>query len=290
MILNIALITNYNISEKAAAAMAVAERLMKHSVKILIPSNYRERIERMHRQRAYMNFESLQNVYNAADMIIVLGGDGTIMESARKAALRRTPVLGINLGRVGYLAELEMNELHLLDNVMEGKYRLDERAMLNAEIVSGGGQKVKQVGYALNDVVISNGFVSRIIDLQLSEGGTFINNYRADGLIISTPTGSTAYSMSAGGPVADPRISCFCVTPVCPHMLSARPILFPDDAVLEVKHVCKREKVLYLTLDGKLSYELMRNDVVRITKSELTTSIIRVKDRSFYDKLRQKSL
>lgn len=288
--MNIALITNYNISEKAAAAMIVAERLVKHGVKLLIPSNYRERIERMHRQRAYTNFESLQNVYNTADMIIVLGGDGTIMESARKAALRRTPVLGINLGRVGYLAELEMNELHLLDHVMEGKYRLDERTMLNAEIISAGGHKTKQVGYALNDAVISNGFVSRIIDLQLSEGGTFINNYRADGLIISTPTGSTAYSMSAGGPVADPRISCFCVTPVCPHMLSARPILFPDDAVLEVKHVCKREKVLYLTLDGKLNYELMRNDVVRITKSELTTAIIRVKDRSFYDKLRQKSL
>lgn len=288
--MKIALITNYNISEKAAAAMTVAERLVKHGTKLLIPSNYRDRIERMHKQRAYMNFESLQTVYNNADMIIVLGGDGTIMESARKAALRGTPVLGINLGRVGYLAELEMNELHLLDAVMEGKYRLDERAMLNAEIVSGGGQKVKQVGYALNDAVISNGFVSRIIDLQLSEGGTFINNYRADGLIIATPTGSTAYSMSAGGPVADPRISCFCVTPVCPHMLSARPILFPDDAVLEVKHVCKREKVLYLTLDGKLNYELMRNDVVRITKSELTASIIRVKDRSFYDKLRQKSL
>ena len=282
--MKIALITNYNISEKAAAAMTVAERLVKHGAKLLIPSNYRDRIERMHKQRAYMNFESLQTVYNNADMIIVLGGDGTIMESARKAALRGTPVLGINLGRVGYLAELEMNELHLLDAVMEGKYRLDERAMLNAEIVSGGGQKVKQVGYALNDAVISNGFVSRIIDLQLSEGGTFINNYRADGLIIATPTGSTAYSMSAGGPVADPRISCFCVTPVCPHMLSARPILFPDDAVLEVKHV------LYLTLDGKLNYELMRNDVVRITKSELTASIIRVKDRSFYDKLRQKSL
>lgn len=270
--------------------MTVAEHLIKHGAKLLIPSNYRERIERMHKQRPYIQFESLQSVYNSAEMIIVLGGDGTIMESARRAALRGTPVLGINLGRVGYLAELEMNELHLLDVVMSGNYRLDTRTMLNAEIVSAGGGKVKQVGYALNDAVISNGFVSRIIDLQLSEGGTFINNYRADGLIISTPTGSTAYSMSAGGPVADPRISCFCVTPVCPHMLSARPILFPDDAVLEVKHVCKREKVLYLTLDGKLNYEIMRNDVVRITKSELAASIIRVKDRSFYDKLRQKSL
>ncbi len=288
--MNIALITNYNISEKATAAMTVAERLIGHGAKLLIPSNYRERIERMHKQRPYIQFESAQNIYLSADMIIVLGGDGTIMESARRAALRGTPVLGINLGRVGYLAELEMNELHLLDTVMEGKYRLDNRTMLNAEIISAGGQKIKQAGYALNDAVISNGFVSRIIDLQLSEGGTFINNYRADGLIISTPTGSTAYSMSAGGPVADPRISCFCVTPVCPHMLSARPILFPDDTVLEVKHICRREKVLYLTLDGKLNYELTRNDVVRLTRSDLTASIIRVKDRSFYDKLRHKTL
>lgn len=285
--MKVALITNYNINEKANAAMTVAEKLIGHGATVLVPSNYRERIGRMHRQRPFIQFESLQNVYKTSDMIVVLGGDGTIMESARQAALRETPVLGINLGRLGYLAELEMNELDLLDKVMAGEYRIDKRTMLNATII-GANQKEKQSGYALNDAVISNGFVSRIIDLQLSEGGTFINTYRADGLIISTPTGSTAYSMSAGGPVADPRISCFCVTPVCPQMLSARPILFPDDATLEVKHVCRREKVLYLTLDGKINFELMKNDVVRITKSNLFASIIRVKQQSFYDKLRQK--
>ena len=285
--MKVALITNYNINEKANAAMTVAEKLISHGATVLVPSNYRERIGRMHRQRPFIQFESLQNVYKTSDMIVVLGGDGTIMESARQAALRETPVLGINLGRLGYLAELEMNELDLLDKVMAGEYRIDKRTMLNATII-GANQKEKQSGYALNDAVISNGFVSRIIDLQLSEGGTFINTYRADGLIISTPTGSTAYSMSAGGPVADPRISCFCVTPVCPQMLSARPILFPDDATLEVKHVCRREKVLYLTLDGKINFELMKNDVVRITKSNLFASIIRVKQQSFYDKLRQK--
>ncbi len=285
--MKIALITNYNINEKANAAMTVAERLIGHGATILVPSNYRERINRMHRQRPFIQFESLQNVYKNCDMIVVLGGDGTIMESARQAALRETPVLGINLGRLGYLAELEMNELDLLDKVMAGEYRIDRRTMLNATII-GPNQKEKQSGYALNDAVISNGFVARIIDLQLSEGGTFINTYRADGLIISTPTGSTAYSMSAGGPVADPRLACFCVTPVCPQMLSARPILFPDEATLEVKHICRREKVLYLTLDGKINYELMRNDIVRITKSELSASIVRVKQQSFYDKLRQK--
>ena len=285
--MKVALITNYNINEKANAAMTVAERLIKHGATVLVPSTYRERIGRMHRQRPYIHFESPQNVYKSCDIVVVLGGDGTIMESARQAALRNTPVLGINLGRLGYLAELEMSELDLLDKVMAGDYRIDRRTMLNASII-GPNQKEKQSGYALNDAVISNGFVSRIIDLQLSEDGSLINTYRADGLIISTPTGSTAYSMSAGGPVADPRISCFCVTPICPQMLSARPILFPDDAILEVKHVCRREKVLYLTLDGKINFEVMRNDVVRITKSDLAASIIRVKQQSFYDKLRQK--
>ena len=285
--MKVALITNYNINEKANAAMTVAERLIKHGATVLVPSTYRERIGRMHRQRPYIHFESPLNVYKFCDIVVVLGGDGTIMESARQAALRNTPVLGINLGRLGYLAELEMSELDLLDKVMAGDYRIDRRTMLNATII-GPNQKEKQSGYALNDAVISNGFVSRIIDLQLSEDGSLINTYRADGLIISTPTGSTAYSMSAGGPVADPRISCFCVTPICPQMLSARPILFPDDAILEVKHVCRREKVLYLTLDGKINFEVMRNDVVRITKSDLAASIIRVKQQSFYDKLRQK--
>ncbi len=286
--MRVALITNYNIGEKSVAAMAVAERLKKYNCKIVVPLGYRDRIERMFRRRPNLIFDTPTNIYNTADLIVVLGGDGSIMESARNAAFRGTPILGINMGRVGYLAELEMNELDLLDKVMTGDYKLDRRAMLNAEVVSATG-KGTRAAFALNDAVISNGSIARIIDLQLSEGGIPINTYRADGLIISTPTGSTAYSLSAGGPVADPRLSCFCVTPICPHFTLARSILFPDTAVIEVKHICRREKVLYLTLDGRINFELMRNDVVRITKSNLVTSIVRVKERSFYDKLRQKN-
>ncbi len=286
--MKIALITNYNISEKSAAAMKVAEHLKKYNCRIVVPLNYRERIERMHRHRPALTFDTPTNIYATADLIIVLGGDGSIMDAARNAATRNTPILGINMGRLGYLAELEMSELDLLDKVMVGDYRLDTRTMLNAEVISGTGKKT-EVAFALNDAVISNGSIARIVDLELRENGTPINTYRADGLIISTPTGSTAYSMSAGGPIADPHISCFCVTPICPHFSFARSILFPDSAVIEVKHVCRREKVLYLTLDGRINFELMRNDVVRITKSELVTSIVRVKDRSFYEKLRKRN-
>lgn len=284
--MKVALLTNYNIGEKSAAAMTVAEKLGKYDCEILIPESYRDRIERMYRKRPKVRFENIQAIYATAELIIVLGGDGTIMDAASKATVRATPVLGINLGRLGYLAELEMSELDMLDEVMNGNYTIDKRALLKAEIVSRNGGT--QCAYALNEAVISNGSIARIIDLQLSEGGKTVNTYRADGLIVCTPTGSTAYSMSAGGPIADPRLNCFCVTPVCPHMMNARPILFPDNVVLEVKHICKREKVLYLTLDGRNNFELYRNDVVKISKSDLYASIVHVKDRSFYEKMRSK--
>ena len=284
--MKIALLTNYNIGEKSAAAMTVAEKLGKYDCDILVPVNYKDRIERMYRKRPKVRFENLQTIYETVDMFVVLGGDGTIMDVACKAAPREIPILGINLGRLGYLAELEMSELDRLDDVMKGRYTVDKRTMIKAEIISKSREP--QSAYALNEAVISNGSIARIIDLQLSEGGKVINTYRADGLIVCTPTGSTAYSMSAGGPITDPRLACFCVTPVCPHMMNARPILFPDDVVLEVKHICKREKTLYLTLDGRTNYELLKNDVVKISKSELFASIIHVEERSFYDKLRNK--
>lgn len=284
--MKIALFTNYNIGEKSAAAMTVAEKLGKYDCEILVPINYKDRIERMYRKRPKVKFENIQVIYDTVDMFIVLGGDGTIMDVACKAAPRQVPILGINLGRLGYLAELEMSELDKLDSVMKGNYTVDKRTMIKAEIISK--TREPQSAYALNEAVISNGSIARIIDLQLSEGGKVVNTYRADGLIVCTPTGSTAYSMSAGGPIADPRLACFCVTPICPHMMNARPILFPDDVVLEVKHICKREKTLYLTLDGRTNYELLKNDVVRISKSELFASIIHIEDRSFYDKLRSK--
>lgn len=286
--MKVALITNYNIGEKSSAAMTVAQYLQKYNCRIAVPLGYRDRIERMYRHHPNLVFDTPLNIYNTVDLVVVLGGDGSIMDAARNASARGTPVLGINMGHLGYLAELEMSELDLLGKVMEGQYKLDKRTMLNAEVISATGKETRSA-FALNDAVISNGSISRIVDLQLSEGGVPINTYRADGLIISTPTGSTAYSMSAGGPIADPRISCFCVTPICPHLSLARSILFPDTAVIEVKHICRREKTLYLTLDGRINFELMRNDVVRITKSELVTSIVRVKDGSFYEKLRQKN-
>ena len=159
--------------------------------------------------------------------------------------------------------------------------------MLHVELLNTNGD-VRTTAYGLNDAVITNGSIARIVDVELSENGVPVTTCRSDGLIVATPTGSTAYSMSAGGPVADPRVKCFCVTPICPHTLSNRPIIFPDTAVLEIKNICQREKMLFLTVDGRTNCELYRGEVVRITKSPLETRLVRVKEWGFYHKLRTK--
>lgn len=284
--LKIALITNFNITEKANAAMAVANRLLREDCEILIAAFNREKLVRMHKSRNEFRYLPLESVYTEANLLIVLGGDGTILEAARRAAVRGTPILGINLGRLGYMAELEPTELDLLGRLFTGEYELEERSMLRVELFAGA--ELRSFCYALNDAVISNGSVSRMIELELSEGGNPVTTYRADGLIIATPTGSTAYSMSAGGALVDPRVPCVCVTPICPHSFIARPMIFSDDAVLEVRNICAREKMLYLTVDGRMNFELYRNQVVRVTKANIKTKLIRLKSYSFYRKLRQK--
>ena len=285
--LKIALITNFNIVEKANAAIAVANRLLTHDCEVLIAAFHKEKLERMHKISDRFKFMPLESLYSQANIIVVLGGDGTILEAARRASVKGTPILGINLGRLGYMAELEMNDLPLLDCLFDGSYTLENRSMMRVELLSKSGE-LRSFCYALNDAVVSNGSVSRMIDLELSEGGVPVTTYRADGLIVATPTGSTAYSMSAGGAIVDPRVECFCVTPICPHSFAARPMIFSDGSVLEVRNICAREKMLYLTVDGRMNFELYRNQTVRITKSKLQTSLIRLKKCGFYRKLRQK--
>ena len=284
--MKIALITNFNIYEKANAAMAVANRLLEEKCEILVAAFNREKLMRIHKNRSEFRYLPLESVYAEADILIVLGGDGTILEAARRAAQRGTPILGVNLGRLGYMAELEMQDLDLLKKLFTGEYELEKRSMLRVELLSGG--ELRSFCYALNDAVISNGSVSRLVDIELSEGGNSVATYRADGLIIATPTGSTAYSMSAGGAIVDPKVSCVCVTPICPHSFSARPMIFSDQSVLEIRNICAREKMLYLTVDGRMNFELYRNQVVRITKSSMQTKLIRLKPCGFYKKLRQK--
>ncbi|MBQ8850613.1 MAG: NAD(+)/NADH kinase [Clostridia bacterium] len=283
----IALITNYNISEKLAAAMRVADKIASYTEEILIPVSFKERVMRSKNHRKEFTYKSVEELYSTAELVIVLGGDGAMLDTARRVAATGTPIIGINMGRVGYMAELEMDELDLLPKFFEGKYRIDERAMLEAEVISGKGMK-KFSEFALNEATITNGSAARIVDLQLSDGDELVYTYRADGLVIATPTGSTAYSLSAGGPIIDPKLACLCVTPICPHTFSARPLVFPDTAELRVKNICVREKVLKLTLDGRATYDLYYGDSVTVRRSGLTVKLVRIKEQSFYSKIRMK--
>ena len=236
-----AVITNYNIKDKAQAAISVIDRLGSLGAAVCTASFNRERINRNSagKKRDFIEYIPLDKLYQTADVILLLGGDGTILEAARRAVPAKRPMLGINLGRLGYMAELELNEIDRLADVVAGKYRLDERMVIKVEILDTAG-KVRFVSFALNDAVVSNGSVSRIVDLRMSESGSVIADYRADGVIVATPTGSTAYSMSAGGAIVDPSLRCICVTPVCPHSLVSRPMIFPADAAIEIKNTCNR--------------------------------------------------
>ena len=283
----VALIANFNIKDKADAAFAVADRIAPYCSEIVIPEAYKDKIFRALKHRPEFVYEDPDRLYSNIELAIVLGGDGSILEAARRACLADVPILGINMGRVGYMTALEIDEIELLDKVFAGEYTIDERAMLTVELFAGKGNK-KRRSYALNEAVIANGSTARIVDLGLSDNGVPVYDLHADGLVIATPTGSTAYSLSAGGPIIDPKLSCFCVTPICPHSLSTRPLVFPDTARLEVKNICVREKVLHLTLDGRVTYDVYYGDTVVITRSTLTTKLVRVKDCGFYAKIRNK--
>ncbi len=285
----IAIMTNYNIPDKVNAAMAVAQRLKQHGATVMTLAYNRDKIAR-HRHvknKTELQYLTQEELYSTAELLIVLGGDGSILETSRRAAMRKIPILGINLGHLGYMAELEMDELDLLSHLFDGTYTIEKRSMLSLDIMDDTRMRISS--FALNEVAITNGSgIARIIDLELSEGGELISGFRADGLILATPTGSTAYSMSAGGPICDPRLNCLCVTPICPHSLAARPLIFPDNAVLEIKNTTVREKMLYITADGRINYEFYRGNIARITRSSMVTQLVRLKNYSFYHKLRAK--
>jgi len=224
-------------------------------------------------------------LYKLADLIITIGGDGTIIRYAKRAALDNKPVLGINAGRMGYLANIEQNELGLLSKLKTNEYIIEKRMMLSISVKENG--KVINHFTALNDAVITSGFISRIVDISASVGGDSIS-YRADGLIISTPTGSTAYSMSAGGPIIDPLTESFCITPICSHSLSAKPILLGADNIITLKAFSKKRTDIFLTVDGRKVSSMKPYTEVEIKKADSFVQLIRLNNRSFYKTLSYK--
>ena len=222
-----------------------------------------------------------------ADMVLTIGGDGTIIHAARHASVYSKPVLGINTGRLGFVAELETDELDMLSRLSDGSYTIEKRMMLR---VTHTGAKGSRTLYAMNDAVISRGSLSRLIDIDVSfaSGNDAICTYRADGLIFSTPTGSSAYSLAAGGPVVEPTMKCILMTPVCSHSLFARPVVFSHHSRLSVSASCDDNTEVFLTVDGAETITILPEDSLLIETADTETEFIKLKSRTFYRVLNDK--
>lgn len=227
-----------------------------------------------------------EDIASIAEFIIVLGGDGTLLSVSRVIGERGTPILGVNLGSLGFLTEVTLEEMYpLLEKVLQGDMIIDERWMLEARIVRDDAEVSKYI--VLNDVVINKGALARMILMETRVNGKYLNTYRADGLIVSTPTGSTAYSLSAGGPIVYPTVGAVIVSPICPHTLTNRPIVLPENVTVEVILRTPNEDVL-VTLDGQEGHELKYMDRVVIKKAKACTRLIMSPWKDYYHILRQK--
>jgi NAD+ kinase len=220
------------------------------------------------------------------DLLIVLGGDGTLLSAARLAAERKVLILPINLGGLGFLTTVSQDETYsILEEIFAGRHRVSERVMLEAEVVRAGAVIRQQI--ALNDAVLNKAALARIMDLELRVDGEYVTTYKADGLILSTPTGSTAYSLAADGPIVYPTVEAFVVTPICPHTLTNRPLVIPDSALIEVDFKAEDDAV-FLTLDGQVGIELLRGDHVRVRKAAQKLLLVRPAKKTYYQILRSK--
>lgn len=226
------------------------------------------------------------HVPEGCDLAVVLGGDGTLLSAARAVGNRAIPLLAVNLGGLGFLTSIPVKDLFpQLEHALAGSQEVTRRRMLRVRLVREGGIVAEY--QALNDVVIAKSAIARIVDLEAWAGNNLICQYKADGLIISTPTGSTAYSLSAGGPIVYPTVNAICLTPICPHMLTNRPLIVPSDMSIRIVSRARDEDA-YLTVDGQIGSPLESGDAVECAIADFDVLLIRTPDKTFFEVLRQK--
>jgi NAD+ kinase len=226
---------------------------------------------------------SVENLLENSDMIISFGGDGTILATARLVGPREIPILGVNLGKLGFLAEVSLDELpEFIKKICKGRYRIEERMVLEAKVVGTG-----ETYFGLNDIVIDKAGSTRVVDIETFVNDEYLITYTADGLIISTPTGSTAYSLAAGGPIVTPSSNVITITPICPHTLTARPVVIPDDSVIKVK-VDFYDKEIIITADGQIERKIKPPFEVIVKKANHKVKLVKRLEVSYFDVLRSK--
>lgn len=227
-----------------------------------------------------------ENLPGQVDLVIVLGGDGTLLAAARVTHEHNVPILGVNLGSLGFLTEITLDEMYpVLEDILAHRHKIDRRRMLEASVVRAG-QTIASYR-ALNDVVLHKAALARMIDYAVEVDTVFVSMFRADGLIVSTPTGSTAYSLAAGGPIVFPSLDAFLITPICPHMLSNRPLVVPGSAQVEVKLKSAKDSV-YATVDGQVGLELREKDTLRVSNSDYFIQLVVSPRRDYFQVLRSK--
>ena len=229
--------------------------------------------------------DTIEDLFRICDIAITVGGDGTIIHAAKYAARFDKPLIGVNVGRLGFAADIEIDGISELTRILDGDYSVEERVLFDVEVIKNG---VSKNYLAVNDAVIARGQLSKIIDLQVTLDNEEIAKYRADGLLFSTPTGSTAYSLSAGGPIIAPQLDCILMTPVCPHSLFSRSVIFEGNSVLTVSVKIPDECCCVLTIDGEKNVDILADDIVKIKKSDLKLKFVSINKRNFYRKLNEK--
>lgn len=227
-----------------------------------------------------------EEIPDLADMAVVLGGDGTLISAARLLGAREIPILGVNLGSLGFLTEITLDELYpALEACLDGDYRVSERMMLAVTVERSDDTVFSH--RVLNDAVINKGALARIIDMESLVNDHYLTTYKADGLIISSPTGSTGYCLSANGPIVHPDLECLTITPICPHTLTNRPIVLEASADIAIRLISKDEDV-YLTLDGQVGMELKCGDIIRVRRAEHRTRLVMSRSKDYFEVLRTK--
>lgn len=276
-----AIVLNLSKQKAIACAREIAILMLSNNAEVLMLSQYRELFKGI--QITYFN--KTEELFEKADIAITVGGDGTIIHAAKYSAMQDIPLIGVNVGRLGFAAEVEPDETESLVRILKGDYQTESRILLDVEVIKNGDS---EHFLAVNDAIIARGQLSKIVDLNLSLDGEEIAKYRADGLLFATPTGSTAYSLSAGGPILAPQMECLMMTPVCPHSLFSRSVLFSGDSELSVSVKIPSECCCVLTVDGEKNVDILADDKVIIRKSDLKLKLISLYKRNFYKRLNEK--
>ncbi|AEF17225.1 MULTISPECIES: NAD(+)/NADH kinase [Thermoanaerobacterium] len=277
---NICVIPNIHKDKNLRTTRSLVEWIIQHGYKPILNEVVAQKI-------GFSEYgKSGTEIFEKSDFIVALGGDGTILNVARQCASFSTPILGVNLGHLGFLAEVDAEDVvEAVEKIVNNEFFIDKRMMLEASIIKENMEAVNLI--ALNDIVVTRGSFSRMVKLKVFVNEQYVNTYLADGIIISSPTGSTAYSLSAGGPIVYPNLELFVITPICPHTLHSRSIIVSEKDKVKLVIVGENQDVM-VTTDGQQGYKLNSGDTIYVKKSNRYTNLIRLKSMNFFDLLRSK--